>query len=113
MFMLGNLICFFFLNFWKRYAPLSIRLIEYLQQIGWEKPDERSNIFKLLNGIYFNETQETASISENPIDLIFFVGGITSTEISSIRLLNKKFGNRFLIATTKIITGETMLHELK
>ena len=45
--------------------------------------------------------------------LVFFIGGCTYTEISAIRFLHKQQGNQdFVIATTKLINGSSLLKSL-
>ncbi|WVW86768.1 hypothetical protein I302_108822 [Kwoniella bestiolae CBS 10118] len=45
--------------------------------------------------------------------VVFFLGGCTYTEISALRWMSKQFkGRRFLIATTGIINGNTLIESL-
>lgn len=56
-------------------------------------------------------TQETKSTSK--VIMIFFVGGCTFTEISAIRFLSQKMEEfDFLIGTTKMINGNTILESV-
>lgn len=41
--------------------------------------------------------------------VVYFIGGVTYTEIAALRLLSKQKGCKIIIATTSIINGERLL----
>ena len=102
------------------YAPLSIRLVEAASQ--WEAIAD--SILPQL-GPHFKVQQlhpflsEFSGMGDDPsfmaqlrattMTLVVFIGGVASTEISALRFLSKKTGHRFIVATTKIITGDALL----
>ena len=56
------------------------------------------------------EVRRVQSTSRNKVTLIVFIGGVTFAEISSVRFLSKQLPDQdFVIATTKIINGQTLL----
>lgn len=44
-----------------------------------------------------------------PVTLVFFTGGCTFAEITSLRFLGDMIGQDFVIATTKLINGNTLI----
>lgn len=58
---------------------------------------------------------DAAAVSEKPVLLVYFVGGLTYAEIASIRFLSKKqsFPYKVIMCTTKIINGNTFLQALR
>lgn len=142
------------------YAPLSVRLIQLAFKTGgWKGKDE---IMKLLPGPTIEENQilpskiqekskkknieilffikfyflvitnPTNNHSKNFITLVFYIGGVTFTEIASLRWLTQQGSNSFfffffslyrymilldqygdmLIATTKLINGNSLLNTI-
>ncbi|XP_054168828.1 vacuolar protein sorting-associated protein 33A-like [Oppia nitens] len=112
------------------YAPLSVRLAQYLEHPGWRAiPDA----LKLLPEPIIEETQQIAvglrkrrnsgaSIQtvgggdggDDKLIAVFFLGGCTYSEISGLRFLSQKHGFNadFIIITTNIINGTTFLKSL-
>eukprot|EP01102_Stenamoeba_stenopodia_P011988 TRINITY_DN372_c0_g1_i1.p1 TRINITY_DN372_c0_g1~~TRINITY_DN372_c0_g1_i1.p1 ORF type:complete len:619 (+),score=176.59 TRINITY_DN372_c0_g1_i1:181-2037(+) len=99
------------------YAPVSIRLVQYAFNPGW-KP--LGDVIKELPGPAFEEIQQLPAGAQeapgqrNPVTLVFFIGGCTFTEISALRFLSQQEEGRrdYVIATTKLINGDTLLQTL-
>jgi len=100
------------------YAPLSIRIVQQaFKPSGW-----RSELMNLLPGPTVEETQinnlnPNKNQNTNPsVTLVFFVGGITFTEISALKWLSSQrtseqestYGE-FVIGSTKLINGNSLL----
>ncbi|XP_047047911.1 vacuolar protein-sorting-associated protein 33 homolog isoform X2 [Lolium rigidum] len=70
------------------YVPLSIRLVQHAVRSGW-------------GGL-------------RSLVLVVFIGGVTSAEIAALRFLSAQegMGYDFLVATTKVITGNTLLRPI-
>lgn len=93
------------------YAPLSVRLIEF--QDKWKKLEYVTNLFSEPIIEKEQETSQYKITKKNKTVLVFFIGGITFTEISAIRYLNQINENiNYMIATTKIINGNSLLFPL-
>lgn len=117
------------------YAPISCRIVEYalstglntlIQQKtknklfrGWKNNDVNNKLLKI--GTNFHVTQDydiNRLSSEQYINmkstvLIYFVGGITYSEIAALRFLTKMNSNKHIvIATTKIINGNNFIKTL-
>ena len=86
------------------YSPITVKLIEKAVKGGWEKI---TNALDDLPGeTYFpdNEKRIVNPVGKNFI-LLVFIGGITYSEIASIRCLNNQLKNiKFIILTTHIVT---------
>jgi len=87
---------------------------------GWNKIDDEI-IEKVPGGQAFHAVQKLTQgclvnedkINQSRVTLVLFVGGCTFTEISAIRFLNKKNPNEHIIvATTKLINGNTIIESL-
>ncbi|KAK6192041.1 hypothetical protein SNE40_003590 [Patella caerulea] len=109
------------------YAPLSIRLAQYLARPGWRSITE---VLNLLPGPKVEEIQQIpvalrkrrnsitsshSSTGEQRVTLVFFLGGVTYAEIAALRFLAQQDegGTDYLIATTKIINGSRLIDTLK
>jgi len=98
------------------YAPLSVRLVQQAVRGGWKTHEE---LLRGLPGPTFEETQTlppgvVLPTGSPPITLVFFVGGITFTEIAALRFLSQQDApNRdYVIATTKLISGDSIVDSL-
>lgn len=115
------------------YAPMSVRLVEGFARSGWKSLEE---ILKQLPGPTFEEYQmlpagvqprraragnansdlssslsSSSASASNKVILVFFIGGCSYAEISAIRFLAKQQeGRDFIIATTNIVHGASLLH---
>ena len=109
------------------YAPISVRLAQYLDHPGWRAISDLLNtlpepIIEEIQQIPVglrkrrNSGSSTQSgvIEDQKLILVFFLGGVTFTEISALRFLSQKEGINadFVIATTHIINGKTFLQSL-
>lgn len=105
------------------YAPLSIRIIQQLTMPGGTAKVEEA--LRLLPGPAFEEKQEFKSGlkqrdagadagggQKKPTTLVFFVGGVTYSEISALRFLSKTEGRNYVVGTTNLTNGRTMLASL-
>ncbi|XP_022906423.1 vacuolar protein sorting-associated protein 33A [Onthophagus taurus] len=96
------------------YAPLSVRLVEHLTKNGgWKQLQDYLGLLpgptlEYLSGNPLNNNNSTKVV------LIFFIGGCTFAEISALRFISKQEDSNveFVIATTKLINGNTFLNSL-
>ncbi|CAM0907917.1 unnamed protein product [Alopecurus aequalis] len=112
------------------YAPLSIRLVQHAVRSGWRSIEE---LLKLLPGPHLDLKRGASTISSSSevlpgsmgqqsadgvghrsLVLVVFIGGVTSAEIAALRFLSAQegMGYDFLVATTKVITGNTLLRPI-
>lgn len=98
------------------YAPLSIRLVQQAVRGGWKAQEE---LVRGLPGPLFEETQPLPSgiVSSSggpPVTLVFFIGGVTFTEIAALRYMSlaEQPNRDYLIATTKLIYGDSIIESL-
>lgn len=114
------------------YTPFSVRLVQHIDQFGFRSLTEAlqrhlpkadvplfEEIQQLPAGLRKRRNSDTTSQQSAPegnqkLMLVFYLGGCTLSEISSIRLLAHKEGtnSEFIVATTSIITGKSLLHSL-
>ncbi|ESO97948.1 hypothetical protein LOTGIDRAFT_209143 [Lottia gigantea] len=109
------------------YAPLSVRLAQHLARPGWRSITE---VLNLLPGPKIEEIQQIpvalrkrrnsmtsshSSTGDQKVTLVFFLGGVTYAEIAALRFLAQQDdgGTDYLIATTKIINGNSFIELLK
>ncbi|CAH1117079.1 unnamed protein product [Phaedon cochleariae] len=99
------------------YAPLSIRLAEQVTKSGGLK--QLQDVLGLLPGPTLEESPSvnanlTTNNESHMTVLVFFIGGCTFAEISALRFLSQQEDSNveFLIATTKLINGNTFLRSI-
>ncbi|WFD02733.1 Vacuolar protein-sorting-associated protein 33 [Malassezia obtusa] len=117
------------------YAPLSIRLVQTISQhdrvllarkkaqnerpaaariAGWRGVDEAVVHWPGASFDFVQEAEERAT-SDDAVKttVVFFVGGVTYAEIAALRLMSAQQRNRrFLIATTSVVNGNSLLAQL-
>ncbi|XP_025089148.1 vacuolar protein sorting-associated protein 33A-like isoform X2 [Pomacea canaliculata] len=108
------------------YAPLSVRLAQYLARPGWRSITE---VLNLLPGPKVEEVQQIpsalrkrrssvsssqSSTGDQRLTLVFFLGGVTYAEIAALRFLAQMDdgGTDYVIASTSIITGDRLIDGL-
>ncbi|EDV24105.1 uncharacterized protein TRIADDRAFT_57259 [Trichoplax adhaerens] len=100
------------------YAPLSVRLAQYFTEDkqSWKGVEE---VLKTIPGEFSEIAQQIPGglsdkgMEKNDTTLVFFIGGCTYAEIAALRFLSKQEeGNDFIIATTKLLNGTSLLETL-
>ena len=101
------------------YAPLSARIVEQFCSKGWSSMSAQ---LKLLPGPSMEERQRETKVDsrqgagegKQKVLFVFVVGGITSAEISAMRLINKRKGGEWtvLIGSTNLTSGRKFCSEL-
>eukprot|EP01080_Neovahlkampfia_damariscottae_P012510 gene12510-6258_t len=90
------------------FTPVALKLIESANE-PWDK---KKKFLDLLPGetLEFNQN----SVSEKQNILVYFIGGITASEMNAIRYLNKKYKGirEYVVITTKLINGDSFLNNL-
>lgn len=114
------------------YTPLTVRIVQHLEQFGFRSLSDLLTRHLIRQDVpIFDETQQLpaalrkrrnsdstslqSAAEMNPkVVLVFFLGGCTFAEISSLRFLSHKDGvnSDFIVATTSIINGNTFLQSL-
>jgi len=98
------------------YAPLTSRLCSYFLKPGWKIIGE--NLKRLAGATGFDEETSrqrpaeaaSKSMDDKKIILVVYVGGVTIAEISALRFLSKQQDeSRFIILTTNILTGDSLI----
>ena len=84
-----------------------------MQRQGWSGLED---VLRHLPGITFEKHEAQSAKSKSSADdpsskvvLVYFIGGVTYSEIAALRFLGKQRGLKILIATTAIINGRRML----
>ncbi|XP_028399214.1 vacuolar protein sorting-associated protein 33B-like isoform X2 [Dendronephthya gigantea] len=98
------------------YAPLSCKLVEQVcTRAGFQGLEE---VTKLLGGTFHtrqgtsNRASATA-VNRKKVILVFFLGGCTYSEISSLRFLAKQRGWKIIVATTSIMNSQRLLKSIQ
>ena len=114
------------------YTPLSVRIVQHLDQFGFRSLSDLLSRHLLKQDVpIFDEIQQlpsalrkrrnsdttslqSATEMNQKLVLVFFLGGCTFAEISSLRFLSHKDGvnSDFIAATSSIINGKTFLQSL-
>lgn len=91
------------------YSPLSVKIIDYcMSEKGFYNMDSKLKYVTTKMKYPHNEKElferKSTSSGRKKVILVFYVGGITFSEISAIRFLNKLHPDKlFVVATTQII----------
>jgi len=98
------------------YAPLSVRLVERACKGLWGDATTKRAL-QLLPGPTVDIPQEGTvpgppGSGRRPVTLVFFAGGCTFAEITSLRFLGEMLGQDFVIATTKLINGDSLMDSI-
>lgn len=112
------------------YAPLSVRIVQQAVTEGWSAAE---TAMTLLPGSQFEirqtvddqglptevsevgaRRQKSPTEQRRRVVMVVFIGGVTSAEVSALRFLSRKnlVDCDFLIATTSVVNGSTLLEEL-
>lgn len=118
----------YFSLFSNYYSPLSCRIIEYaltksFKSFTHQKSkdilyngrwlDTNNKTFNLVQSFDFNKLNDQQINDIASVVLVYFVGGITYSEISALKLLLKLNPDKqIIIATTKIINGNYFIESL-
>ena len=85
------------------YKPLSCAVVEYLvRNKSWKGLDD---IVKTWYGPAFTHVEKTAFTSKkhNRVILVYFIGGVTFSEVNALQSLGKKTGATYIVATSNIM----------
>lgn len=115
------------------YAPLSVRIVQHGLTKGWSavpngafshipgpkvevKQDVDDEGMAIETEIVHQAHEDVGenSNSKPRTVMVMYIGGVTRAEISALRFLSRRVlkGTRFVVATTKIVNGNTLLEEL-
>lgn len=111
------------------YTPLSIRLIQFLGERGWDAIEEVLNLLPgetIKSHANLSARDKSSSYSladmareryqpkERKVNLVVFIGGVTRAEVSALRYLSQMadFDNEYIILSTGIIDGRQWLTSL-
>lgn len=112
------------------YAPLSIRLIQAAAQRSALTADAKGDVVRMegrrpitgFRGLEDTVASVPGSVSDTGsagaggankhaagTTLVFFLGGCTYAEISALRFMSRQGGRQFMVATTGMVNGTTLL----
>ncbi|KAL5477144.1 hypothetical protein EMCRGX_G023894 [Ephydatia muelleri] len=100
------------------YAPLSVRLVETLEQSGYQAFEEcfaRDLTFQVTQDSSQAQRKKRLPTSDRPqVVLVFFLGGCTYAEISALRFLSEKEDavTEYIVGTTHITNGQAMVDSI-
>lgn len=94
-------------SIYSGYCPLLTKTIE----IGIKNNFKQSKMIDLLNGS-LKEEEKKDKKNEKKLIFVYIIGGITMSEISTIRFLSKKLNREIIILTTSIINGDKFIESL-
>uniref|UniRef100_A0A5S6QZ97 Vacuolar protein sorting-associated protein 33A n=1 Tax=Trichuris muris TaxID=70415 RepID=A0A5S6QZ97_TRIMR len=90
------------------FAPLIARLCQHVVKPGWRNITE--HLEKIPGEMkIIDKFDEGLPATGEKVLLVFFVGGVTSAEVSALRFLSSQTGRTFIVATTSVITGSRLL----
>eukprot|EP00727_Mastigamoeba_balamuthi_P009151 m51a1_g4859 putative vacuolar protein sorting-associated protein 33a (626) ;mRNA; r:312763-315702 len=112
------------------YAPLSVRLVEAMARPGGMRAID--DALRCVPGPAFEFDQQlppgaqnaasasaasAAASAKTPVTLVFYIGGVTFAEVAALRYLGKRSGEGgqgmdFLVATTRMVNGRTLVESL-
>ena len=102
----------------EHYAPLSVRLLQLATMDAFSSDKYKEVLKDWLPGRIADEVH--ARVRWKPDDpkeakvrpcALIFLGGITRAEISAIRDLGRRMGQRYMIFTTAVVTGNDVVRQ--
>ena len=104
------------------YAPISGRMIERAVKNEWQsnalaripgpKPKSRDTVRTTSKESSLSDhTVGQDGLSKRKVMLVFFIGGVTFMEISALRFIGRTSPYDIVIATTKLVNGNTLIDE--
>lgn len=96
------------------YKPLSCAATEHIVKTrSWRGLDD---VVRSWNGPAFSHTQHTSREAElaaqQKIVLVYFIGGCTFSEINALRFLGERTNTHYVIATTNMISPNTLIENI-
>ena len=94
------------------FCPFTLKLIEHFINGGWKNIDELLKNTGTYYNIPPNENELFMNKKEKNIVFVFFIGGVTYTEIAGIRylnMINKDY--KFIIVTTNILNQKNTISQ--
>lgn len=68
---------------------------------------------KIIPGeIVLPEVVKECKTHPRPAVVVYFIGGVTYSEVATLRLLSKLLNKEIVVATTHMINGESMVQSL-
>ncbi|XP_064620988.1 vacuolar protein sorting-associated protein 33B-like [Lineus longissimus] len=94
------------------YTPLSCKLIE--QVISREGFTGLEDVMKHVPEPVFSEykVKSARATTSSKVILVYFVGGCTYSEVVALRFLGKLKGWRFIIATSEMLNGRSLMDQV-
>ena len=104
------------------YAPLSCRIVEAISRQGFQAmhdllallPGEQEEYRQSLppSIVRSGEAMGGGAARRKRRVLVMFIGGVTFAEISALRFLSETTSTEYLVATTKLVSGSSLLNSL-
>lgn len=103
------------------YSPLSCSVVEELVTRGYDlcketldmlTPDHSATTGAVSARVGGGSSTSSSLPSNGASVLVYFLGGVTFAEIAALRFLGKVRGLRFIVATTAIINGDTLIESI-
>lgn len=93
------------------FMPLSCSAVEHVVKMrGWKGLDD---VVKSWSGEAFTRSQPSSARSRTTkAVLVYFIGGCTFSEINALRFLGEKTNTIYIIATTNIITPDSLVDSM-
>lgn len=91
-------------SIYSGYCPILTKIIE----LGIKSSLKQTKILDLLPG-QIKEMDSKKNLNDKKLIFVFIIGGITMSEISTIRFLSKKLNRDIIILTTSIINGDKFI----
>ena len=92
------------------YKPLSCAAVDHVVRTGsWKGLDD---IVKIWSGPVFTHFQSARRANGHRVVLVFFIGGCTFSEINALRFWGEKTNCHYIIATTNIISPDSVINVL-
>lgn len=92
------------------YTPISARIFEQALTNGWAN----AQLLNLIPGPMkvFGNAQSAVADGEKKVILLYFIGGLTFSEVTCIRKIAEKANIELMIATTDLITPSNTIKPL-
>ena len=100
----------------NNYVPITVRLVDSIIKNNYSINEKMTSLFNIKIGEQYskqiNSSKNSTRSNTQPYSIVYILGGISYSEISSFRNLGQKIGIKFIFLIDRILNGERLIESL-